>query len=267
MNFMKLLMLLVFFTLFLSLHTYANGVQRVTILADDSYPPYSFVENGELKGIYVDIIATAATLLASKYDVKIVSIPWKRGLLEIQEGREFAILPPYKHLVKRPYIWPYSLPIMTENVMAYCHKDISLSNYLNQSAVNTYPPLNIGINAGYLILNNELQQAEKNRNIIIRENKSTLANIMKLYSRRVDCYLNDKLSTEWEIARISEKRIIQLNEVKATLMVMTKTAHIGYTNNKDHPFLFKDDFIKRMDEAISQVIASGKYQEVIASYK
>ena len=263
---MKILVLLVFCSLLLSLHTYANQVQKVTILADDSYPPYSFVENGKLKGIYVDIINAAAALLTSKYEVSIVAVPWKRGLLEIQEGREFAILPPYKHRIERPYMWPYSQAIMTENVMAYCHKEIALLDYLERADEQIYPPINVGINAGYLILNNELQQAEKSHRIIIRENKSTLSNILKLYSRRIDCYLNDKLSTEWEISRIPKHRDIQIDKIKAALLVMSKTAHIGYTNSKNHKFTFKDDFVKHMDKAILQTITSSKYQEILDNY-
>jgi polar amino acid transport system substrate-binding protein len=243
----------------------ADEIQKVTILSDDSYPPYSFLDNGVLKGIYVDIIIESAKLISSKYDVSVVAVPWKRGLLEVKEGRAFAILPPYKHIKKRPYMWPYSQAIMTEEIVAYCHKDIPFLKYVQQQQKRNYP-LNIGINAGYLILNKELQHAKESQSIIIRENKSTLSNILKLYSRRIDCYLNDRLSTEWEISRIPEKRNIHLDDIKEALVVMSKTAHIGYTNNNNHVFSFKNDFVMRMDKAIEQVITSNKYQEILNNY-
>ena len=39
-------------------------------------------------------------------------IPYASALLKI--GKGFALYPPYLHLQKRPYIRPYSLPILQE---------------------------------------------------------------------------------------------------------------------------------------------------------
>jgi polar amino acid transport system substrate-binding protein len=258
--------LLLIFSLHIFVNIHAAEIQKLTIVADDSYPPYSFIEHGTLKGVYVDIIRESAKLLSDHYEVKVIAVPWKRGLLEIKEGRAFAILPPYKHIKERPFIWPYSQPIMTEEIIAYCHKDIELLKHLQQANEKKYNPLNIGINAGYLILNKEFQYAKKMKSIIIKENRSTLANIMKLYSRQLDCYLNDQLSTEWEIAQIPKKRNIHLSKIRKALRVMSKTAHIGYTNSKHHTFQFKDDFVLKMDEAMLKVISSDKYQEIINRY-
>ena len=33
---------------------------KVEILTDDDYPPYSYVLNGETKGIYIDLVKKAA---------------------------------------------------------------------------------------------------------------------------------------------------------------------------------------------------------------
>lgn len=254
------------FCLNCSLSAYANDIQKVMILADESYPPYSFLENGVLKGIYIDIIKESAKLMSSKYEVSIIAVPWKRGLLEIKEGRALAILAPYIHQNKRPYIWPYSIAIMTEHVVAHCHKGVPLLEYLEQSNLKISPPINIGINAGYLILNKELQQAKNSESIMVRENKSTLSNIMKLYSKRIDCYLNDRLSTEWEMSQIPKQKSIHFNHIHEMLSVMSKTAHIGYTNNKNHKFPFKNDFVIKMDHAISTIMSSKKYTNIIESY-
>ena len=134
-----------------------------------------------------------------------------------------------------------------------------------QTIKNT-KPLYLGVNAGYLILNKKLEQAKKANNISIFENKSTSANIKKLFYNRLDCYVNDKHSTLWELAHIAKEADINFDKIKESLLVMTQTAHIGYTNNPSHPFEFKDDFIIRMDEALSSVISSKVYQEIINRY-
>lgn len=244
----------------------ATPKQEVTILADDSYPPYSFVENGKLQGMYVDIVKEAAKLLPPHYKVKVVAYPWKRALHELKQGTELALIPPYKLIKKRPYIWPYSIPLMKEVVVAYCQKEVSLLEYIQPEKISTKAPLSIGINAGYLILNQGLEEAKDKQNIVVRENKSTYANIMKLYYKRLDCYINDRHSTLWKFAQISKERKINFDNIKEKLVVMSQTAHIGYTNSPTHTFLFKDDFILQMDRALSDVMSSKKYQEIINRY-
>lgn len=245
----------------------AVEIQKVTILADENYPPYTFVENGQLKGIYVDIVTESAKLISSRYKVEIVGVPWKRGIETIKAGKAIAILPPYKHVDKRRYIWPYSLPLLTENVVAFCHKNVDIFKYIRNPSKKIIAPLNIGINADYLILNKELEQAKEQNNIVLRENKSTSANIMKLYFGRIDCYLNDKLSTLWELSKISKDSNVNFDNIIEALLVTPQTAHIGYTNNDSHSFHYKDDFVLRMNKALSKFMSSEKYQKIISRYK
>jgi polar amino acid transport system substrate-binding protein len=263
--YLKNSLLVIFLNIFVPC-IYAETVQRVTILADDSYPPYSFIENNQLKGIYIDIVREAAKLIETHYKVEIVAVPWKRGLKELQKGISFALLPPYKHIEKRNYIWPYSVPIMRENVVAFCQNDINFHEHTKSDEINSKGPLIVGINAGYLILDQALEQAKEKKLIVMSENKNTTANIMKLYYKRLDCYLNDRYSTLWEISQIEKEKDINFNNIKEVLQVMTETAHIGYTDNPTHNFLFKDDFILRMDQALSEVISSNEYQNIVNDY-
>jgi polar amino acid transport system substrate-binding protein len=244
----------------------AAKTQEVTILADNAYPPYSFVEDGKAKGIYVDIIKEAAKRLVPYYKIKLITYPWKRALHEIKKGTAFAIIPPYQHISKRPYIWPYSLQILKEEVIAFCNKDIDLLAHINASSAKDSPPIIIGINAGYLLLNKKLEQAKLANKIVFSENRSTQSNIMKLISNRIDCYLNDKYSTYHEFARIKKEGAINVDGIKESFLIMIQTGHIGYTNAPLHPFLYKDDFVLRMDEALSQLKSSDTYQNIIDRY-
>ena len=267
MCFFKISINIIIYSFIINFNINAQEVQKVTILADENYPPYTYLENGEMKGIYVDIVMESVKLISSRYSVEIVGVPWKRGLETIKAGKALAILPPYKHVEERPFIWPYSLPLMTENVVAFCHKNIDIFNYIRNPSKKITSPLNIGINTDYLILNKELEQAAELNHIILRDNKSTSANIMKLYFGRVDCYVNDKLSTLWELSKISKDRNVNFDNIKEALVVIPQTAHIGYTNNVSHHFPFKDDFIHRMDKALSIFMSSDKYQEILSRYK
>lgn len=244
----------------------AKGVQKVIILADDGYPPYSFVENGQLKGIYVELVQEAAKKVQQKYHIELIATPWKRALMKIEDGNELAILPPYKHLKERPYMWPYSVALMNETVSAFCHKSVDIKAYLNTFDQLQSPPLNIGINAGYIMFTEDILAAISRGNIVVWENKSTDANIIKLHSKRVDCYLNDRLSILWEFEKLQRQQKLSFSEIEEVLSVMNQTAHIGYSNSNNEAYPYKDEFVKSFDKSLMQIKSSPKYHQIIRRY-
>ena len=245
----------------------ANTPQIVTIISDDSYPPYSYVENGKAAGIYVDLVMLAAKRLAEDYTVIIKPMPWKRGLQELKMGKEFAILPPFIHSNKRDYIWPYSKTLSYERVVAFCQKDIELKAYLSDQPNPDAKPINVGINAGFLILNEQFTRAQEINVVDVWENRSTRANVQKLINKRLDCYLNDPLSTQWVLNQLMKKDpTLSFDNIEQMLEVMVQTAHVGYTNRKNDKFHFRKDFIKRFDKALSVVKRDNGLEKIIRKY-
>ena len=155
---------------------------------------------------------------------------------------------------------------MKESVVAFCHEDIKLEDFITRKKTRNVKPLTIGINAGYIILSQQLIRAKNVGSILISENKSTLSNILKLHSRRIDCYINDKVSTLWEFSRVSKQSSKNFDNIYESMLVMSQTAHIGYTNSKHHHFSYKDDFVKSMDEALSTLFSSKGAQNIINRY-
>ncbi|WMN59584.1 transporter substrate-binding domain-containing protein [Pseudoalteromonas xiamenensis] len=247
----KLMLLLLLF----ATRTMAEPQYRVSIMVDESYPPYTYMINGELNGIYVDLVRQAARLIDSKYQVELVPVPWKRGLADLEHGAAFAIMPPYKHIQKRPYIWPYSVPLLEEVVVAYCNSGFTLKNIEHRDTSKN--PINLGINAGYLILDDVLTQALAQNKIQVWENKDTYSNVMKLVKGRIDCYLNDRLSTVLVMRNIKRSEPdIELSGVLEDRVILRRTAHIGYVKDGLEQYPYKLDFIAQMDEALLKVMAS-----------
>jgi len=46
----------------------------VTVYCDNNYPPYSYVENGETRGIYVEVLTKAFSRMEA-YEVTIIAEP------------------------------------------------------------------------------------------------------------------------------------------------------------------------------------------------
>ncbi|WP_440056543.1 substrate-binding periplasmic protein (plasmid) [Pseudoalteromonas sp. T1lg65] len=227
---------------------------RVTILADESYPPYSYRQDGEMRGIYVRLVQQAASLIADEYEVEILGVPWKRGILSIQEGEHFAILPPYIHRDSRPYMWPYSVTLQEEVVVAFCNQGSSLKGLPNTTPTHV---INVGLNAGYKILDNALKQSQQLGLVQIWENKDTISNVEKLAKGRIDCYVNDRISTQIALDSIAAPPLsLDISAIIEDKVLMRRTAHIGYRSGYNERFPYKRDFIVKMDQALMQVTKS-----------
>jgi len=48
--------------------------------------------------------------------------------------------------------------------------------------------------------------------------------------------------------------------------VMVQTAHIGYTNSKDHKFEYKDDFVKKFNKALVVIKRNKALERIIRKY-
>ena len=165
---------------------------KVTVYADESYPPYSYKENGDIKGIYTLIAKTVFSRMKG-YKVKIVAVPWKRGLKYLEDGTGFALYPPYFHVAKRPYIWPYSMPILDERVILFCTEDVFYQS-VRSRWVEDYYGLTIGINAGFHLGGEKFWQAVKQGKVKVSEARGNTENLLRLGLKRIDCYLNDRIS-------------------------------------------------------------------------
>ena len=243
---------LLLFAFFFTIPVVAQPSYRVVILVDDSYPPYSYLKDGELVGLYVDVVRQAADLVSEKYIIELQPVPWKRGVDALRRGEDFALLPPYKNVQGRSFIWPYSEPLHEEVIQAFCNPNSSLLKIENTE----YPlkPINVGINAGYLLFDQALNTALEQNKIKIWENKDTLSNILKLAKNRIDCYINDKWAILSGIKALKQSHpFVDLSQLQQDRIIFKRTAHIGYLKAPSEKFPFKDDFIKEMDAALKLV--------------
>ncbi|NYS34888.1 transporter substrate-binding domain-containing protein, partial [Streptococcus danieliae] len=116
--------------LFIAASAQAGTATPLVIYGDDDYPPYSYVENGQLKGIYTQIVREALQAMP-QYAVQLRPVPWKRGLLMLQTGEAFALYPPYSWRSERPYV-RYSVPLLMEQLVLLCNQDVLARRTLRQ---------------------------------------------------------------------------------------------------------------------------------------
>ncbi len=241
---------------------------KVDIYADDNYPPYSYSEGGITKGIYTEILMKAFSKMHG-YDVNIIPMPWKRGLAYLEHGTGFAIYPPYRHTNERPYISPYSIPILNEQVVIYCKEEV-LKEAKRVKWPEDFYGLTIGNNSGFSVGGKQFSQAVKEKKMTLLETKSTAQNILMLGLGRTDCYINDRLSIMLELKRLKQEGKYDEGGIHAKLVegiiITNENGHLGFTNTDDGRFYFKKDFLEQFNHAINEMKEQGEIQKTVNDY-
>jgi len=237
----------------------------IEILTDESYPPYTYAENGIAVGIYPDIVHAIDQKL-EQFDIKIRPEPWKRGLKMLETGRSFALMPPYFHPESREYISPYSRPMLNEDVVVFCRNEV-LKNKQRTHWPEDFYGLTIGINSGFDIGGPDFWKAFEDGMLFISEAKSNHLNLLKLRSNRIDCYVNDKISILWETKRLIEQGSIEtpLNFMLAT-HINTESGFMAYTNVNEQNFPYKQEFVAAFDSALNELKTTGAIEKIVSSY-
>ncbi|WP_394392107.1 substrate-binding periplasmic protein [Shewanella woodyi] len=261
------LIIYVFISLFIPSWLLAAEI-AVEVYADDSYPPYSYIEKGELKGIYTEILQKAFSRMEG-YKVKIKPVPWKRGLSYIESGKGFAIYPPYHRTKERPYMWPYSIPILDERVIVVCRAEV-LTRSIRPIWPDDYFGLVIGNNAGFSSGGDKFWGAVKDGKITVNEANGNKKNIMMLGLGRTDCYMNDRISILWELKQLKANGMYDEGGKHARLMegatISIEQGFLAFTAIGADKFPHMDDFILKFNTVIYAMRRSGELQKILDDF-
>jgi polar amino acid transport system substrate-binding protein len=88
--------------------------------------------------------------------------------------------------------------------------------------------------------------------------------------RRLDCYVNERLSILWALKRMRmsgdyDDIGIQRNLVEGPTISREQT-YLGYTDRDEGQFSFKADFVKKFDAAIDSMKQSGELQDIVEGF-
>jgi polar amino acid transport system substrate-binding protein len=236
---------------------------EVEIFADSGYPPYSYLDKEELKGIYTEVLKAAFQQMPD-YHVKLTAVPWKRGLMLLETGQGFALYPPYFRPEERPYM-KYSVALFNEELSIFCDSAI-IAKRKPKIWPDDYFGLSIGINAGYLSGGKAFEQAVKDGKLQLDIAQNNQSNIKKLLMGRISCYLNDKLAILAELHHAKKSALPSQIEVAEAGQVSSEQAYLGYTNRDAGRFPFRQDFIGQLNAVIAKMKQHGEIKKIANSY-
>jgi polar amino acid transport system substrate-binding protein len=240
----------------------------VTIYADAGYPPYSYEKDGKPAGLYYEI-ARAAFNRMHGYKIEVQTVPWKRGMALLRTGTGFALYPPYMNTTDEPWTWPYSLPLYEERVVAVCRKDV-LAAKPRKRWPEDFHGLTIGNNAGFIVGGEAFEKAVRSGQLRMEEGKDSETNIVKLGLKRIDCYINDRVSIQWTLNQLKAQGRYNEGsthaEIAEATVIAVEQGFLGYTDRDNGKYTYKTDFAKQFDNAIYQMKRTGEIDSIARNF-
>lgn len=238
----------------------------VIIYSDNAYPPYSYEERGEAKGIYVEILKVAFDRLQG-YDVRFEPVPWQRGLGYLEAGIGFGLIPPYYRPQARPWM-DVSVPILDESVSVFCSEKVMETP--RPIWPQDYAGLSIGNNIGFATFTETEAQLKSQYEIAIENVSATEIGLLEVANGRIDCYANDRLSILWTLSQLKKQGKYNPGGAQAELVegatIVSEQGHIGYTNTDKGAFAYKADFAAQMDKILTAMKQSGEIDQIVEQF-
>jgi len=254
------------------------SAQEVNIYTYDVLPPFAFRNaNGELTGVYVEIVKKAVSNMPD-YTVSFKVVPWARAKKITEKGQAFAILPPYFHAhdwltesePKRPYIWPYSLPLFTQHDVVVCNEKV-----LDKPRTK-YPEAFTGLN--FVMWRGDGRAGEKfasmvkNKKIDLHFLNNVKNIIPYLLMERADCTVTSRIPFAWYVKQMKMSGEYQTYDKKGVILkeaviISSNDGYLGYTDiDAEKNFPYKKDFSIKFDIAIYKMKKSGEIQKIVDNF-
>ncbi len=232
--------------------TQLYAVQTIELLGDKGYPPYSYVEDGVAKGVYVDIIKEAVAQIP-EYDITFKMIAWNRSIALVKKGKAVGFFPPY-YSKERTSWTKFSEPILAEKSNVY-----ALAKTLNgkKKFPEDFFGLTVCLNKGFTLMTGgiKMKNAIENNDLKLIYGKNNKACLGRVFRGVADIYVNDQLID-----------ISEFPKIQRGLVAAENFGHIGFTLKKDN-YPYMDDFEQKFNEVIKEMKRNGTIEKIVKNYK
>ena len=247
-----------------SAQTAANSKGPVTVMlyAEDSNAPYAFFDGVSADGIYVRILREAFERMPG-YELELTSVPFRRGMELLKDGKITGFFPPYKR-ADRDWVERYSVPILSETVVVLCRND-----YAQHHDLDVFPDDFMGArfanNAGYRMAGAAFFDMVEAGAITLEEANTTASNLRLLVAGRVDCYINERmaileglreLAIEHEVARSFDEVAI----------IGREFGYVAFGPDPDGQWSWRDQFADRLNQVLTDMSDNGVIDQLVVSY-
>ena len=228
----------------------ASSETTVTFAVADNYPPLMTSDGG----ISVEILKEVGARLDDRFAIDIQIAPWARGVALVEAGRINALVGTYYRPELRPWIAPYSEPLLEDPVSIFCRKGVADRSW-------SYPDDYAGLQFGFLIGSYAAGEAfaalRDAGEISVHENRTIRGNLQMLLSGRIDCFVEGFHPIQFELSRLGGS-----DEIEVVADVKVEDFYVGFQSTwaaGDEA----SEFIAEFNEIIGAMRADGTIDEIL----
>lgn len=229
-----------------------DGKVVINLVTED-YPPYGFIENGELTGIAVELVKE----LFKRVDVpvEINLLPWTRALKMAELGEADGIFTTFFSAERAEYLQYVKEPLAFEAQYIYYRASDKLDLGDSITSLSKYK---IGIVQDYF-LGDVFEKAKAEGVLRVEENTDLETNIQKLLDGKIDIMIDHHYSTMYRL-----KRLGLLEKIKESPKPFRnpESLHLCFSRKGK----VEADLIERIQEALVDMKKDGTYQSIVDSY-
>lgn len=226
-----------------------DGLSLIT----ESYPPYNYEQDGEIKGMSVDILEavldeTGSSL--SKSDVRL--LPWATGY-DKALNEENTVLFACTRTDQREDKFKWAGPISPTKISLVAKKGSGVKiGSMNDIAEKDYTIGVVRDDVGQQLLESGGVPSDN-----IEVESEALLNIRKLDRGRVDAWAYEENVAMWLINSNG------FNSGDFEAVHELQEGELYFAFNKQTP----DSVVDAFQEALDKIVASGKYEKILNNYK
>ncbi len=144
----------------------------------DEFSPFTWKDNGQAKGIDIDIVKEMCQRIGVKCDIRFY--PWKRVLTYTEQGKSDGGFGAFKNPTREAFAYFLEYPVHYSTYSVFVKKGHEFSF----KKIEDLYGKNIGINRGFK-LNKEFDEAANTNKIRVKEVEDMETNIKKLIRSRI----------------------------------------------------------------------------------
>jgi polar amino acid transport system substrate-binding protein len=242
---------------------------EVELLVDKNFEPYSYLENGNVTGIYADLVEAAFSLMPD-FNVKLTAVNWNEGKKRIENGETLGLVGVYFHGHDWPYMYPYSIAFGQETVITICHEKVL--GQKREQWPQDYKGLLVGNIEGYDgWLDNQVRSENNTKYVNFLEVPNINIALQMVGTGNLDCALFE--STAFDFAKSQQVEAGKLREQFTTPIMASQISsnpvHLGYSRKAiiENKFPYAFEFQQAFDIAIFQLERSGKADLIRKKYQ
>ncbi|WP_199911553.1 substrate-binding periplasmic protein [Dongshaea marina] len=237
------------FTLLLTINIgHSKTLELVTL----QYPPYEFREDGEVKGLAVELVTEAFKRM--NQPIRITLLPWARALQEVKLGRADGIFTAYK-TPERELFAEYSLEVLIpQTVSLFVRADSRISfngdlYALKNHSFGVVRSISYGALFDAFIKSPDIP--------LLDISNSGEQNMKKLLRGRFDILVSNKYGA-WYILRKMNKQ----DQVKELIpQIQSVPSYIAFSRKNN-----LSRIRERFDNALRSMQRDGSYQRIVDAY-